>query len=91
MSTRADDIRIMTQKAQAIKRKYESDLLSRPNVVGVGVGYCQRTGKATGEIGIIVMVDKKVASQNLEPHEIVPTELEGVPVDVQEVGQITAQ
>ncbi|MDX1687251.1 MAG: hypothetical protein R3248_04635 [Candidatus Promineifilaceae bacterium] len=91
MSTKADDIRIMTQRAQAVKRKHESDLLSRPNVVGVGVGYCQRGGKATGEIGIVVMVDRKVSPQSLGPGEIIPDELEGVPVDVQEAGHITAQ
>lgn len=91
MSTKADDIRIMTQKAQAVKRKHESDLLSRPNVVGVGVGYLRRRGKATGEIGVIVMVEKKVAPDQLGPKQMIPVEIEGVPIDVQEVGQITAQ
>jgi len=91
MSPKADDIRVMTQKAQAVKRKHESDLMSRPNVVGVGVGYLRRGGKATGEIGVIVMVDKKVTPGQLEPQEAIPAEIEGVPVDVQEVGQITAQ
>jgi len=91
MNNKADDIRIMTQKAQAIKRKYESDLLSRPNVVGVGVGYLRRDGKATGEIGIIVMVERKLSPEQLGPQEIIPTELEGIPLDVQEVGQLTAQ
>lgn len=91
MSDRADDIRILTQKAQAVKRKHEAELLSRPNVSGVGVGYVQRQGKATGEIGIVVMVVQKVAPTQLKPHELIPTELEGVTVDVQEVGRISAQ
>lgn len=91
MSDTTDDIRILTQRAQAVKRKYESELLSRPNVVGVGVGYVQRDGQATGEIGIIVMVERKVSPTRLEPHEMIPSEVEGVPVDVQEVGHISAQ
>lgn len=91
MNTQGDDIRIMTQKAQAVKRTHEPDLLSRPNVVGVGVGYLRRAGKATGEIGIIVMVEKKVSPSHLKPRELIPAQLDGVPVDVQEVGQLAAQ
>lgn len=90
MSDKTDDIRILTQKAQAVKRKYESELMSRPNVVGVGVGYVLRGGVATGDVGIIVMVENKVPPIRLEPQEMVPAELEGVPVDVQEVGRIAA-
>lgn len=91
MSANADDIRILTQKAQAVKRKYESDLLSRANVVGVGVGYLRRGGQATGEIGIVIMVEKKVSPEHLDPEHILPAELDGIRVDVQEVGRLAAQ
>ena len=91
MSADADDIRMLTQKAQAVKRKYESDLLSRANVVGVGVGYIRRGGEATGEIGIVIMVEKKVSPKYLDPEHILPAELDGISVDVQEVGRLAAQ
>ena len=79
------------ERAQTAKRTYEEALLARANVVGVGVGLIRRRGVLTGEIGIIVMVSRKVRRSELAPSDVVPTELEGVPVDVQEVGEIRAE
>jgi hypothetical protein len=42
-------------------------------------------------VGIIVMVSRKVPSSQLAESDIVPRELDGVPVDVQEVGEVRAQ
>ena len=79
------------ERAQAVKRAHEEALMARPNVVGVGVGLIQRGGVPTGEVGIIVMVSRKRPSSQLAGPDLIPTELEGVPVDVQEVGEIRAQ
>lgn len=80
-----------TQRALAVKQAYASELMSKANVVGVGVGYCRRGGERTGEIGLVVMVKRKVAASQLNPLDIIPGEIEGVPVDVQEVGELRAQ
>jgi hypothetical protein len=80
-----------TQRAQAVKQAYASLLMSKANVVGVGVGFCQRAGERTGEIGLVVMVDRKLEASLINPQDMIPTEIDGVPVDVQEVGDLRVQ
>ena len=77
-------------RARAVKNKYEAHLLAYPNVVGVGVGLRQRAGRYTEELCIVVAVRAKRAHAALEPDALLPAELDGVPVDVVEVGEITA-
>ena len=36
-----------TQRARAVKQAYASQLMAKANVVGVGIGYCQRHGQRT--------------------------------------------
>jgi hypothetical protein len=77
-------------KVQAVKRAHEVELMGRANVVGVGVGLRQRGGVRTDEVTVVVMVRQKVPRAQLAPDDVIPTEIEGVPVDVQEVGEIVA-
>jgi hypothetical protein len=79
------------QRAQAVKQAYTSELMAKANVVGVGVGFCKRHGQRTDDVGLVVMVSQKLPSAQLDPGDIIPHEIEGVPVDVQEVGEIRAQ
>ena len=78
------------ERAQAVRRAHEEALLARPNVVGVGVGLVRRGGALTGEVGIVVMVAHKLPPDALDPADRIPAAIEGVPVDVQEVGEIRA-
>jgi hypothetical protein len=48
------------------------------------------TRDGVDRVGLVVMVSKKVARVLLAPDEVVPSELDGVPVAVQEVGEIRA-
>ncbi len=73
-----------------VKEEYEEQLLKLPNVVGVGIGYRSAEGHQTGELALIVSVKKKVPLANLTPETTIPNELEGVPVYVQEVGDVSA-
>jgi hypothetical protein len=75
----------------AVKSKYESALMQKANVVGVGVGMPIREHKPVGEIGIIVNVSRKMKVQDLAPEDLVPRDLEGVRVWVEEIGQPHAQ
>lgn len=79
-----------TQRAQAVKREYTGQLMTKANVVGVGVGFCQRHGQRTAQVGLVVMVNKKLPATQLAPEDVIPHEIDGVPVDVQEVGEIRA-
>ena len=73
-----------------VKHRHEQELLRKANVVAVGVGYCTRGGLQTREICIIVSVKNKVLLSALDPKDVIPTEIEGVPVDVAETGPIRA-
>ncbi len=79
-----------TQKASAVKRQYQDELMSKANVVGVGVGYQQIAGRRTDTVALVVMVTQKLPPHQLDPQDVIPTEIEGVPVDVQEVGELRA-
>ena len=72
------------KEAQIVKAKYESDLLTRPGVTGVGVGYRTRDGAYTDEVCIVVMVEDKLDPDQVPPGAMLPDQLEGIPVDVQE-------
>jgi hypothetical protein len=77
--------------ARSIKEKYERMLLSKANVRGIGIGLHMREGQPTGGVSLIVMVSRKVPASQLAPDDLIPKEIEGVPIDVQEVGDLEAQ
>lgn len=79
----------LLDRANAVKDRYEAGLLNHPGVVGVGVGYRQRKGKFTDEVAIVVMVSQKFSPDDIDPADVLPTELEGIPVDVQQTGDLT--
>lgn len=81
----------MLEKAHMIKESYREQLMSFPNVVGVGVGYRHAGGQRTDDIAVVVMVDRKIPLAQLDQHQVIPDEIEGVPVDVKEVGRIEVQ
>ena len=85
------DMRAALATARAVRLAYEGELLSKANVVGVGTGMRQKDGKPTGEVALVVMVKKKVPPSQLAPEDVLPTQIEGVRVDVQEVGELQAQ
>lgn len=74
----------------AVKTSHEEDLMRRANVVGVGIGLRQREGRFTREPVIVVSVTHKLPLSELTPEDAIPSELEGVPVDVQVVGKLRA-
>ncbi len=78
------------EHVQDVKRRHEAELLRKPNVVAVGIGYRTRGGQRTDEVGIIVSVTRKLPLDQLKPQEVVPAFLEGVAVDVVETGVIRA-
>ena len=75
------------QLAQQVKRKYAESLLKMANVVGLGVGYRHREGELTDEVALIVLVSQKHPLHLLAPEAQLPAAIEGVPIDVQEIGE----
>jgi hypothetical protein len=56
----------------------------------VGIGLRQRGGELTDEPVIVVSVLQKKPAGNIDAKDVIPTELDGVPVDVQTVGKLKA-
>lgn len=79
-----------TQKASQVKRAHQAELMAKANVVGVGVGYRQVGGQRTETVALVVMVSRKLPLAQLAPKDVLPRRIEGVPVDVQEVGELKA-
>ena len=79
-----------TQKAIAVKQAYQDQLMAFDNVMGVGVGFRKKGGVRTNDVAIVVMVKEKHPPNQVSPQNMIPAEIEGVPVDVQEVGEFKA-
>lgn len=77
-------------RAQTVKERYEKELMMKANVIGVGIGIHKRAGEPTGGVSLVVMVTHKVPLGQLAPEDVIPSEIEGVSVDVQEVGDVKA-
>lgn len=78
------------EKAQAVRALHQEELMAKANVVGVGVGLRHTGQKRTETVALIVMVSKKLPRALLDPKDVIPSEIDGVPVDVKEVGEVSA-
>ena len=76
------------EQAKQVKAHYEKMLLKMANVVGVGIGFKQKNNNWTDQLAIIVNVRQKKALADLPTGDVIPSELDGIPTDVQEVGEI---
>ncbi len=85
-----DEVNEKIRRASEVQAKYADDLMSKPHVVGVAVGFTSEGGKRTPDVGVIVMVDSKLPLVQLAEDELIPRELDGVRVDVQETGVFSA-
>lgn len=78
------------ERLRHVKMKHEAELMRKANVVGVGIGFRRQHGERTDELAIIVSVTHKVPRAQLDADDVVPRELEGVPVDIEAVGRLRA-
>lgn len=72
--------------ARRVSRTHARELLAKANVVGVGVG-----SAASGDLTLVVMVSHKFTREQLAASDLVPNEIEGIPVEVRVVGELKAQ
>jgi len=80
-----------TRRAVRVKQVHEPELLAKANVLGVGVGLRQRSGMSEMQVAVVVLVRRKVPVSQLSPQDRIPPEIDGVPVDVQEIGEVEAR
>jgi hypothetical protein len=81
------DAQAETERIRLVLQARRAELLAKANVAGVGVGFQQREGMRTGKLALVVMVAKKLPAEALGSRDLIPAELDGVPVDVQEIGE----
>lgn len=69
------------ESIRRVKKKVEHDLLGLPNVHAIDIGEKIKDDQPTGELSIVVYVDKK---KNVAAKNTIPKEFDGVKTDVQE-------
>lgn len=80
----------MLIQAKRIKEAHTFDLLSKRNVIGVGLGYKVREGVKTKDLGLVVSVTHKMDPSALAAEDLVPEVLDGFKTDVVETGKLRA-
>ncbi len=80
---------ISTQMLKA-RKKNERNILTKANVLGMGVGLKETEGKLTEEPAIVVLVRNKIPVQVLPKQDIIPKTIDGIKSDVKEVGEVVA-
>lgn len=65
----------------------EDRLLSIPSVIHVSVGLKEKNGQVTDQLCIRVYVEEKKDRENVPVAELIPAEINGVPTDVNMVGE----
>jgi hypothetical protein len=75
---------------QQVKGAHVIDLLSKRNVVGVGLGHKVSEGVTTDDLCLVVSVTHKVDTSALAAEDLVPRALDGVKTDVVETGVLRA-
>ena len=76
----------LIERIKTVKQAREEELLAKANVIGVGVGLRRQGGELLDQPALIVLVSKKVPRAQLADEDFVPNVIDGVPVDVQEIG-----
>lgn len=76
-------------RIRAVLSAHEKEILTLPNIVGVGIGRKQKGGKQLEDLCIQIFVERKMTHEDLKKQEMtpLPSELEGIPIDVVEVGR----
>ena len=67
-----------------VKTEAQRDLFRIPGVRAVAIGHKYVGGTNTGQVAIIVKVDKKRPASAVAPGELIPAHIQGIPTDVVE-------
>lgn len=75
----------MNKHHDALRRNVD-DLLSKPDVYAVGLGEKVSKGKRTGKRALICSIKKKKPLAQLKQEDMIPSEIDGIPTDIVEIG-----
>ena len=78
------------EQVNQVKEKHKESILAKDHVVGVGTGYKISHGRQSDRLCVVTLVQKKVPQSGLPTQSLVPSQLDGVPTDVIEAGEIRA-
>ncbi|GAB4370743.1 MAG: hypothetical protein Kow0042_13130 [Calditrichia bacterium] len=83
----------MSATIESIRQTLSSQkksLFQKANVVAVGIGYKTVQGTKTDSLSIICSVKAKQSPADLSAEDLIPADVEGIPTDVLETGEIAA-
>lgn len=72
------------------KNLYRQQLMQKPNVIGVGIGFKTVEGKRLRDLSYAIVCLVKEKTSDLPPGGGIPKSLDGLPTDVVEVGEVVA-
>ncbi len=75
------------QRMRRAHRWVTEHLVSSGDVVGVAIGPKTQGGKTLSRLAVRVLVRRKLAPNEVDPKSLVPPHIEGIPTDVEEVGE----
>lgn len=78
------------QDIRKVLKEKRDELLHKPNVVAVGVGYKVKNGKKTNDLAIICSVSRKIDKNDLYESDRIPQKIYEVVTDVIQTGEIKA-
>ena len=82
----------MSQQTEVkiVKDLHKDAILKKPNVIGVGIGYKMKGNQKTDELSIVTLVRQKIPKAGLTSEMMIPKDVDTIPTDVIEVGEIRA-
>ena len=78
------------EEIRIIKEKHEAELMKKAGVTGCAIGYKQVDGLQTDELCLVCYVKEKKPEQKLRKKDLIPKEIEAIPIDVVESGEFKA-
>lgn len=81
---------VIIQQLLKIQAAFESQILAKPNVVGVAVGLKESHGVWTDEMALVALVQQKLPLSALSASDRIPSRIDNVTTDVYEVGALRA-
>lgn len=77
-------------QAREIYQQVVSEFFQRRNVIGVGIGYKNSEGNATGDLSLIISVTHKLPVEQLSAQDLIPKVFHDLLTDVVEMGHFRA-
>jgi hypothetical protein len=82
--------RVMQNDVIQAQAAVQDELMAKSNVVGVAVGFKDDKTTDSGELAVVVLVERKLPLAALSASDVVPKTIDGVRTDVYEVGYLRA-